>query len=109
MRSEIVTVNGKKVTVKEKRVIELRTEVAPKIFELFDGGLTGLDTADLIPALQEKVSEIFPELSPEDLDNCYPSEIEALVQAFINVNFGGLKKIIPKLSGLIKAGMSKLA
>lgn len=109
MRSKIVTINGKKVTVKEKRIIELREEIAPKIFGIFDGGLEGLDTADLIPFLEEKVSEIFPELSPEDIDNAFPSELEELIQAFIDVNFGGIKKILPALSGLIKVGMSKVA
>ena len=109
MRQIVVTVNEKRITVKERRISELRTEIAPKIFSLLDGGLENKQIADLIPLLEDKISEIIPELTPEDIDNAFPSELEALIQAFIDVNFGGVKKIIPMLSGLIKAGMSKVA
>lgn len=109
MRNQTVTVNGKQVVIKEKRVSELRNDVLPKIVGLLDGGLAGVDVKDILPLLEEKISEIVPELSPEDIDNAYPSELENLVQAFIDVNFSGIKKMIPMVSGLIKIGMSKLA
>ena len=109
MRNKTVTVNGKQVVLKEKRISELRTEVFPKIMDLLDGGLSNIDVKDILPLLEEKISEIVPELSPEDIDNAYPSELEALIQGFIEVNFSGVKKMVPTLSGLIKVGMSKLA
>ena len=109
MRSKTVTVNGKQVVIKERRIHELRTEIAPKLFALMDGGLENKQISDLIPLLEDKISEIIPELSPEDIDNAFPSEVEELIQAFIDVNFAGVKKTIPTLFGLIKAGMSKVA
>lgn len=109
MRSKTVTVNGKQVTVKEKRVSELRTEVFPKIASFLDGELQNTQVTDILPLLENKLSEIFPELSPEDVDNAFPSELEELIQAFIDVNFSGLKKMVIPLFGLIKNGMSKLA
>lgn len=109
MRNKTVTVNGKQIVVKEKRVSELRNDVLPKVINLIDGDeLKGTELNNILPLLEEKISEFFPDLSPDDVDNAYPSEIEDLIRAFIDVNFAGLKKIIPLASGLLKIGMSKL-
>lgn len=106
MRSKIVTVNGKSIKVQEKRIGELE--------ELINNTLGNVKTDDLNNAinkeinfntvfeiLYDKLTEIFPELTQDDIKNAYPSELENLVQAFIDVNFFGIKKIIPGVMNLI--------
>lgn len=107
-RSQTVTVNGKQVTVKEKTVRELREEVIPQITNALKmDDLAGKEITDVVSLLTEKVAEFFPELTPADVDNAYPSEIEALVEAWINVNFTGVKKIYAPVLRLTQLGSAK--
>jgi hypothetical protein len=48
---------------------------------------------------------IAPGLAEGDIKNAYPSELEALVEAFINVNFTGLKRVSGPLLKLVQAGL----
>jgi hypothetical protein len=113
MRTKTVTVNGKKVTVKESRVSEIKNDILPKVFSTLEGldikgSLQDKQVTDLIPLFAEKVSEFFPEVSAEDIEDAYPSEIEELVKAFIEVNFSGLKKILIPALSLLRTGIPKL-
>lgn len=109
-RSKVVTVNGKTITVREQRIGELET-LADKLGTSVDVILTANAAGDLKrivkTVLTEKVPELFPELTPDDVLNAYPSEIEALVEAFVDVNFFGLKRLAGPVLGLIQAGLSR--
>lgn len=109
-RSKVVTVNGKTVTIQEKRIGELEA-LAEKLGTSVDLLLTANSAGDLKGAIKglltEKIPEVFPELKPEDVLNAYPSEIEALVEAFVDVNFFGLKRLAGPVLGLIQSGLSR--
>jgi hypothetical protein len=106
MRTKNVTVNGKQVTVKEAKIKEFKDVILPKVFGMLDGvELKDKQVVDLIPLFSEKVAEFFPELSEADIEESYPSEIEGLIEAYIEVNFSGLKKMAKPLFGLLRSGI----
>ncbi len=109
-RSKVVTVNGKTVTIQEKRIGELEA-LAEKLGTSVDVLLAANSAGDLKGAvkalLTEKIPEVFPDLTPEDILNAYPSEIEGAVEAFVDVNFFGLKRLAGPILGVIQAGLSR--
>lgn len=103
MRSKIVTVNGKSITVQEKRIGELETLLNNFVA---NNDLKNMKPEDLgFDFIYNNLTVIFPKLTEDDIKNAYPSEIEELIQAFIDTNFFGLKKIIPSIMYLIRAGL----
>lgn len=107
-RSQLVTINGKKITVKEFKIRELREDVLPKLSNIVDvKDMEVKETKDLIPVFESKLTEIFPEITEADIEESYPSEIEALIEAWVNVNFTGLKKLYRPVLALAKMGLTK--
>lgn len=107
-RSKVVTVNGKQITVKEYKIKELREDFLPKLASVLDmQELAGKEMKDLVPLFESKLAEFFPELTEADIEESYPSEIEALIEALIEVNFTGLKKIYQPLLSLARAGLAR--
>lgn len=101
-RSQVVTVNGKQITVKELKIRELREEVLPKIDGLFSGeDLKGKEAKDVFHLFEAKLTEFFPELTEADIEESYPSEIEGLIEAWVSVNFTGLRKLYRPASALL--------
>lgn len=104
MRNKVVKVGEKEVIIVEKRIKEFR-ELSSKISMSFNDILSmELDnkTTDevfnvLVDMLEDKLTVIFPQLTIEDIDNAYISEIEELIAAFIEVNFTGAKKVMSPL------------
>lgn len=105
MRSKTVTVNGKQIVVKERKFKELRDEIFPKVSGILEN-LDLKDIKDVFPLFQQKAAEFFPELSEADVEEAYPSEIEELIQTWIDVNFFGVKKLIAPILSLTKLGAS---
>lgn len=110
-RSRKVTINEKEYEVKELRVKEMKDRIYPIVSGLFDkeqlSELDKLDVGAVAVKLQTKLTEIFPGITEEDIDNAYPSELEELIQAFLDVNFQGLKKVWGSLAYVMKANMLK--
>ncbi len=108
MRSKTVTINNVDVNIQEKRIGELEQVVA----DLFPGSGGNVGKIDLakfaeqidFDLLYEKLPAIFPGLSRENVKNAYMSELEALLEAFVDVNFFGLKRLIRPLLNLAQAG-----
>ena len=103
-RNKIVTIGEKKINVQERRVGELE-ELTKQLFPSTKGKLKNLDKAlnDLEldwDLLYDKIPVVFPEVTKEDVVNAYPSELENLIRAFIDVNFFGLKKLMGGLMRL---------
>ena len=104
MRNKVVKVGEKEVIIAEKRIKEFR-ELSSKISMSFNDILSmELDnkTTDevfnvVVDMLEDKLTVIFPQLTIEDIDNAYISEIEELISAFIEVNFTGAKKVMSPL------------
>lgn len=106
MRTKTVTVAGVDITVKEYKIKKLKEEILPKLSPAWEA-LKGIDTSKLVDALGDQFKVIFPELKNVDLDECYPSEIEAFLEAWIEVNFTGLKRLVGPLLYFAKVGLPK--
>lgn len=103
-RTQEVKIADKLITVSELRVRDLK-ETISKVLKT-DIKLSSSPTVEevkeaLVGGFQGMLQTIAPELTDEDLENAYPSELEQLVEAFINANFTGLKKVLKPLSGLM--------
>lgn len=100
MRTKTVTFAGNDLVVKERKIKELN-ELVDKIGVDFDGLMKANDINDaknaITTLLQEKLLILFPGIKKEDIEEAYPSEIEELVGAFIDVNFFGIKKVVMPL------------
>lgn len=109
MRNKIVSIAGKDINVQEKRIGELEMLVKD-IFPGSKGKLKDIDKAlDKVELdwdlLYKVIPKVFPELTKDDIKNSYMSELEALVEAFVDVNFLGIKKLIKPLMSLIQPGL----
>jgi len=104
-RNKTVTINGKQVTVREHKIKELREDIIPKLSSFMDmQKLAGKEIKDIIPFFEARLAEFFPEITEADIDEAYPSEIEALLETWIDVNFFGLKKIYKPVLSLAQMG-----
>lgn len=104
MRNKIVKVGDKEVLVVEKRIKEFRDlseKVSLSFNEILKTDLEDKNTNDvfntIVDMLEDKLTIIFPQLTNDDIDNAYMSEIEDLISAFIEVNFTGAKKVMSPL------------
>ena len=109
MRNKIVTINGKDINVQEKRIGELEGLVRD-IFPESKGKIANIDITKVLEnidfdLLYKVLPKLFPELEKDDVKNAFMSEIEDLFEAFIDVNFTGIKRLIKPLMGLIQAGI----
>lgn len=108
MRIKNVEIAGKKIVVTEKTIGELK-QLAKEINIEFDSFIKtdteGKMTADIVDTamgmLEDKVTQIFPQLTSEDIDNSYPSELEELIGGFVEVNFSSLKKVFSKVMNMM--------
>ena len=109
MRNKTVEFAGKKIRVEEKRIGELEKIVAD-LFPESKGNIQKVDLGKLLnqadfDLLYKKLPIIFPDITKDDVKNAYMSELEALVEAFVNVNFFGLKKLIQPMLKMVQAGL----
>jgi len=103
-RSKIVTVNEKNIIIREKRIGELETLVK-ELFPESKGKLSEIDLNELLgnvnfSLLYDKLPKIFPELTKDDMKNAYMSELEAILGAFVDVNFRGFKRLLQPLMSI---------
>ena len=104
MRNKVVKFGDKEILVVEKRIKEfkeLSTNLSMSFKEIIDMELNDKTTDDIfntvVDILADKLTIIFPQITLEDIDNAYISEIEELIAAFIEVNFTGAKKVMSHL------------
>lgn len=104
MRSKQVSISGKTILVEEKRIKELKKIVkdiaasAEDVWKTETKDKTSEDITSLVfDTIQDKLTALFPDLKEEDIDNAYMSEMEELINTFIDVNFSGAKKGISTL------------
>lgn len=111
MRTKTITLAGKKLRIEESRLSELE-QIMAKLFpeskgKVFDINLGSLMEQVGFDLFYDKIPAIFPDLTADDVKNAYPSEIEALLEAFIEVNFTGIKRLIGPLMEFMKIGISQ--
>ncbi len=109
MREKVINFAGKEIRIQEKKIGELEKIVA-ELFPESKGNIQKIDLSKLLEQagfelLYKKLPKIIPEITKEDVKNAYMSEIEALVEAFVDVNFMGLKRMIKPLMSLIQVGL----
>lgn len=112
-RTKNVTVAGKEYVVQERRIGELKALIT-SLFPGSGGKLSQINPASLFEleideVLSTRLPELFPGLTAEDIDNAYMSELEALFEAFVDVNFFGLKRLVTPLMNLAQAGAMQQA
>ena len=111
MRNKTVEFAGKKIRVEEKRIGELEKIIAD-LFPESKGNIQKVDLGKLLEQagfelLYKKLPVIFPEITKDDIKNAYMSELEALIEVFVEVNFHGLKRLVRPLMNLIQAGLQQ--
>ena len=111
MRNKTVEFAGKKIRVEEKRIGELEKIVAD-LFPESKGNIQKVDLGKLLEQadfdlLYKKLPIIFPDITKEDVKNAYMSELEQLIEVFIDVNFTGVKRLIGPLMTLVQAGLQQ--
>ena len=109
MRNKTVEFAGKKIRVEEKRIGELEKIIAD-LFPESKGKIQKVDLSKLLEQadfdlLYKKLPVIFPDITKEDVKNAYMSELEQLIEVFIDVNFQGIKRLIGPLMNLVQAGL----
>ena len=107
MRNRVVKVGEKEILVIEKRIKELKQlskDISVSFNDLLKINLDNKTTDEvfniIFEQLEDKITIIFPQLTLEDIENAYMSEIEELLIAFIEVNFIGAKKVISQVMKL---------
>ena len=111
MRNKTVDFAGKKIRVEEKRIGELEKIIAD-LFPESKGNIQKVDLSKLLEQagfdlLYKKLPVIFPDISKDDIKNAYMSELEELIEVFVEVNFQGIKRLIKPLMNLIQAGLQQ--
>ncbi len=109
MRDKTISFAGKEIRVEEKKIGELEKIVAD-LFPESKGNIQKVDLGKLLEQagfdlLYKKLPIIIPDLTKDDIKNAYMSELEELVEVFIDVNFTGIKKLVKPLMSLIQAGI----
>jgi len=106
MRSKSIEIAGKEIVIRESKIKEIKENLIPRIgtawTEIAKGDITGI-----VDRFGEQLPEVFPELKGVELDELYPSEVEAFVEAWIEVNFTGVKRLVGPLLSLAKLGQDK--
>ena len=104
MRNKVVKFGNKEILVVEKKIKELKQLAKDISVSLLKIDLDNRTTDDIFniifEQLEDKITIIFPQLTVEDIENAYISEVEELLVAFIEVNFIGAKKVISQVMKL---------
>ncbi len=109
MRDKTIKFAGKEVRIEEKKIFELE-KIVSELFPESKGNLKKVDLGKLIEQidfdlLYKKLPAIIPGITKDDVRNAYMSELEELLEAFVNVNFQGIKRLIGPLMNLIQVGL----
>ena len=102
MRTKIVKVANKEILIQEKTIGEIKKLVNELNMDFSKLMETEINKEgflnDVLGILQDKIEVIFPQLKDIDMDNVYPSELEALIDGFLEVNFFIFKKVFMKVT-----------
>lgn len=105
MRNKIVKVANKDILIQEKTIGELKKLANDINFDFSKLSTLELKNENLITEifaiLIDRIKVIFPQLTDEDIDNAYISELEGLIEGFMDVNFTMLKKVFIKATNTI--------
>ena len=105
MRTKIVKVSNKEILIQEKTIGEIKKIVADLNIDFSRLMETEIDKDnflnEVLLILQDRIEILFPQLNDIDMDNVYISELEALIDGFLEVNFLMLKKVFMKVTTMM--------
>ena len=105
MRTKIVKVANKEILIQEKTIGEIKKLVNELNMDFSKLMETEINKEgflnDVLGILQDKIEVIFPQLKDIDMDNVYISELEALIDGFLEVNFLMMKKVFMKVTTMM--------
>lgn len=105
MRTKIVKVANKEILIQEKTIGEIKKLVNELNMDFSKLMETEINKEgflnDVFGILQDKIEVIFPQLKEIDMDNVYISELEALIDGFLEVNFLMMKKVFMKVTTMM--------
>jgi len=108
MRTKTIKIAEKEVIVREKKIVELKALIEENKNAL-DDLLKANNVDDGFNAVNsllfDKLKELFPILTDDDINNAYLSEIEELINAFIDVNFTGVKRVATPMMKVLLQGL----
>lgn len=107
-RTKKVPIGDKEITVTERKIKDLEALAiglsgSLDVILKADNSQTAIKGVTNI--LYEQLPVIFPEVSKEDIQEGYISDIENLASAFIELHFFALKRMLPGLMALVQAGL----
>ena len=56
---------------------------------------------EVLLIIQDRIEILFPQLKDVDMDNVYISELENLINGFLEVNFSMMKKVFMKVTTMM--------
>ena len=105
MRTKIVKVASKDILIQEKTIGEIKKIVNDLNIDFSRLLETEIEKDnflnEVLLIIQDRIEILFPQLKDVDMDNVYISELEALVDGFLEVNFLMLKKVFMKVTTMM--------
>ena len=91
MRTKIVKVADKDILIQEKTIGEIKKIVNDLNIDFSKLMQTELEKEnflnEVLLIIQDRIEILFPQLKDVDMDNVYISELENLIDGFLEVNF----------------------
>lgn len=105
MRTKIVKVADKDILIQEKTIGEIKKIVNDLNIDFSKLMQTELEKenflSEVLLIIQDRIEILFPQLKDVDMDNVYISELESLVDGFLEVNFSMMKKVFMKVTTMM--------
>ena len=105
MRTKIVKVADKDILIQEKTIGEIKRIVNELNVDFSKLMQTELEKDnflnEVLLIIQDRIEILFPQLKDIDMDNVYISELEALIDGFLEVNFSMMKKVFIKATTMM--------
>ena len=105
MRTKIVKVADKDILIQEKTIGEIKKIVNDLNIDFSKLMQTELEKEnflnEVLLIIQDRIETLFPQLKDVDMDNVYISELESLIDGFLEVNFSMMKKVFMKVTTIM--------
>ena len=105
MRTKIVKVASKDILIQEKTIGEIKKIVNDLNIDFSRLLETEIERDnflnEVLLIIQDRIEILFPQLKDVDMDNVYISELEALIDGFLEVNFSMMKKVFMKATNMM--------
>ena len=105
MRTKIVKVADKDILIQEKTIGEIKKIINELNIDFSKLMQTELEKenflSEVLSIVQDRIEILFPQLKDIDMDNVYISELENLIDGFLEVNFSMLKKVFMKVTTMM--------